>query len=183
VSLPFALTSLSYFPDETHLAIGSMHGHWFVLDALSGTISSTFSPYESKFGNVNVGTIAVSPDGSLVLTGVGLISLVGQYVGSAEAKAWESGIEPVKIWRAADGAQVATFPEAQLPIRQALWDPLNRFVAFVDNDATLFIWQPTLSAAQVKLVLPRPTLSIAITSNGQRIAVATGEGVWVYQID
>ena len=86
------------------------------------------------------------------------------------------------MFRVKDGAQIASFSAARGPIRQAMWDPKGRFVAFVDGDRGLFLWAPWADTSYKKVDLPSKTLSLAVAPDGRRMAVTTDHGVRVYSI-
>ncbi|MGC1445915.1 MAG: WD40 repeat domain-containing protein [Xanthobacteraceae bacterium] len=178
--------TLGFFPDGQRLSIGSiLLGHFLIADISSAQITADFVLYASKFAHISIGTVAVSPNADFVLTGIGTVTIPGEYYRSAEARTWDQAVRPpVSIWRIKDGSYVTGLRNVQLPIRQAVWDPKNRFVAFVDNAATLFVWEPQApQVAPTQISLPGSTLSLAISHSGSHLAVANGNGIRVYQID
>jgi WD40 repeat protein len=180
--------SLCVFANGRLIGAGSVAGgHVSILDTKTGVIVEDFPAYEeSKYGSSLLGAIAGSPAGDLIM--VGATSTVlngGEYWGTPEQRAWaeaRDSTEAVRLFRVKDGSRIATFSAAKGPIRQAMWDPKGRFVAFVDNQRGLFLWAPWVGPDYKKIDLPSKTLSLAISPNGDRIAVTTDHGVRVYSI-
>jgi hypothetical protein len=179
------ISSLCVFAGGSSVGLGAMgSGRIAVIDAVSGKSINEFTAYtESKYGTVSVGAVAGSPAGDLIMVGVGGIYPSGEYAQSAEQRVWEKSIDPVRMFRAQDGSRIASFTAAKGPIRQAIWDPKGRFVAFVDNARGLFIWAPWRGDGYTKIELPSQTLSIAVAPDGSRIAATTADGVRVFSID
>jgi DNA mismatch repair protein MutH len=154
------------------------------VDTASARSIADVAAYVTKFANISIGTIAVSPDAEFVVTGIGLATIPGEYYGAPEARTWDQLVPPaVSVWRVSDSSHVAGFGALRHPVRQVAWDPKNRFVAFVDSASTLFIWQPVAAEDNIqRLTLPGPTMSVAIAPSGDRLAVTYGGGVRVYRI-
>jgi WD40 repeat protein len=181
----YAVASLALFPDGQRLAVGGLtQGHFLVVDTASARIIADFAAYVTKFANISVGTVAVSPDAEFVVTGIGLTTIPGEYYRAPEARTWDQLVPPaVSVWRVSDGSHVAGFGAVQHPVRQIAWDPKNRFVAFVDSASTLFIWQPSAAKENVQqILLSGDTMSVAVDPRGDRLAVTYGGGVRVYRI-
>jgi hypothetical protein len=65
-----------------------------------------------------------------------------------------------------------------------LLDPSNGGPATaVDNARSLFLWTPWKGNVFKKVDLGSPTLSIAISPDGDRIAVTTDRGIRIYSIN
>jgi WD40 repeat protein len=177
--------SLCAFDDGRLLAAGSNQGQVSVLDAMSGNLVHQFHAYEeSKFGILSIGAIAGSPDGRLILAGVGS-AMFGSTGSTAEAQSWLNSVEPARVLRAEDGTLLAAFNgPAKLPIRQAAWDPNGRFVAFIDNANGLFLWQPMAGGGSYKKVeVADLGLSLAIAPDGRHLAVTEKQGVRIFSIN
>jgi WD40 repeat protein len=185
---PDGISSLCVFAAGRLLGLGSMRAaHIAVLDTSSGATITDIQAYEeSKYGTASLGAIAGSPTGDLIMVGIGSALLQGQYIGTPEQRAWDETInttDAVRILRVQDGVRIASFPAAKAPIRQAMWDPKGRYVAFVDNQRGLFLWAPWAGSGYQKIDLPTKTLSLAIAPDGERIAVTTDSGVRVYSLN
>lgn len=181
----YAVSSLALFPDSRRLAVGGLtKGHFYIVDTASGRMISEFAAYVTKFANIAVGTIAVSPDAEFVVTGIGFTTIPAEYYRAPEARTWEQLVPPaLSIWRVNDGSHVTGVGGVRHPIHQVAWDPRNRFVAFVDSASTLFIWQPTAAANNLQRIsLSGDTMSVAVDPSGDRLAVTYGGGVRVYRI-
>ena len=180
--------SLCVFANGRFIGTGSVSGgRVSIVETRTGEIVKDFQAYEeSKYGSSLLGAIAGSPAGDLLMVGVTSTVLYGgEYLGTPEQRAWaeaRDSTEAVRLFRVKDGAQVSTFSAAKGPIRQAMWDPKGRFVAFVDNHAGLFLWAPWAGSDYKKVDLPTKTLSLAISPDGNRIAVTTDRGVSVYSV-
>jgi WD40 repeat protein len=177
--------SLCTFADGRLVAVGSFLGPVSVLDAMSGAMVTAIHAYDaSEFGYLSIGAIAGSPSGDLLFAGVGSVDLSGAHYQEAAAKAWQKSIEPARVFRVQEGTQVASLTAATAPIRHAVWDPKGRYVAFVDNARGLFVWQPMLPAGGYKRIeLSSPTLSLAVTPDGGRLAVTTDHGISVFALN
>jgi WD40 repeat protein len=179
------VSSLALFPDGRRLAVGGLaHGHFHIVDTASAQATADVAAYVTKFANISIGAIAVSPDAEFVVTGFGLATIPGEYHGAPEARTWYQLVPPaISVWRVSDGFHVAGFGGVRDPVRQVAWDPKNRFVAFVDSGSTLFIWRPAAAGDNVQRIsLSGDTMSVAVDPSGDRLAVTYGGGVRVYRI-
>ena len=110
-----------------------------------------------------VAAVAGSPDGKLIFAGTGTL--------------------PAKVLRASDGATVASFPvESQNGVLEAEWDPLGRYVAFLENDHQLVIWRPIASGMSYAKIAAPYAITFAISPDGGRIAVRVATGIVVYSV-
>jgi WD40 repeat protein len=179
--------SLCVFADGKLIGVGSMSsGLVSILDAKTGDTVRELSAYpDSEYGFFSVGAIAGGPSADLVFVGIGAGVLSGKYSSTAEQRAWDtamSSTNAAQIIRLKDGAKIASFDVAKAPIRHASWDPQGRFVAFVDHSSGLFLWAPWASSGYLRLDLPSPALSVAVSPDGRRVAVTTDHGVRVYSV-
>jgi WD40 repeat protein len=188
VALPRGAPSLCVFADGQLIGAGSVAGgRVSIIDMKTGVIVEDFQAYEdSKYGSSSLGAIAGSPAGDLIMVGVtSTVLLGGEYRGTQEQRAWSEArdsTEAIRLFRVQDGTRISTFSAAKGPIRQAMWDPKGRFVAFVDNQRGLFLWAPWAGSDYKRIELPTKSLSLAISPNGDRIAATTDHGVRVYSI-
>lgn len=178
------VTSLSVFGEGRLLGLGSISGgHIGVLDFRTGVVVHQIPAYEeSKYGSFTLGAIAGSPGGDLIFAGVGSMLLKGEYRDSPDQRKWADSLDSVRLLRVKDGSRVAALSSARVPIRQAVWDPKGRYVAFIDSAQGLFLWAPWRNLDCKKVDLPSPTLSVAVAPDGNEIAVTTNRGVRVYSI-
>jgi hypothetical protein len=178
------ISSLCIFGNSRLVGVGTGKGRISAFDAGTGTVVSQIQAYdEPKFGSLGIDAIAGSPDGKLLFAGVGQVNLDGPYYQVPEALSWQSSVEPARILRVSDGSRSASFTDARRPIRQAAWDPLGRFVAFIDNTASLFLWSTTAPGSYMKINLPSGSLYLSIAPDGRRIAITTDKGVRVISIN
>jgi WD40 repeat protein len=191
VTIPYPRTgvaSLAFFPDNKRLAIGS--ARWKVnelvtiVDSTTGTTLQEFEiPISEKDGDVS--GLAVSPHSDLLFVGM--------------------SSRTIHILRLSDWAEVASLknPGIGLTRGQALWDPQGRFVAYADRFSAV-LWQPQLSGdnfIEVKFSSPAEkvpsfetgqifttdpssafALTLAITRDGNTLAVTHGDSVTVFNI-
>jgi WD40 repeat protein len=180
------ISSISIFAEGRMLGLGATKGGTVeVRDAVSGEIINTIAAYgESEYGSFAITALAGSPSGDLIMTGVGLVVLRGQSGSSPEQLQWAKTLGSdgaVRAYRVHDGAPAGFFSGATAPIREAAWDPKGRFVAFVDSAHGLFLWNPS-NGSVTHVELPSSGLSLALSPDGDRIAVSTDHGVRVFSV-
>jgi WD40 repeat protein len=184
IDSPYAVASLAFFKGGNKIAVGALgHGRVLIASTHSPHVVSDYSLYDVPFIQPSIGAIAVSPDGTTFLTGIGLITISGQFDrGRAQVSSLESQSPAVSVWRSDNGSFVRGLPETMAPVRQAVWDPSGRFVALIEKD-NLVLWPLNSHDAAVRrFSLPGSASSVAITANGARIAVAHANGVTVFRI-
>jgi WD40 repeat protein len=174
--------SLCFFPDGKSLAVGKADGYFAVVDSTTGETIKEFKAYDAPGIDDNVDGLAVSPKGDLILIGLHPVA-ISPPLATPEAMAWEGSNHTVaSVWRVSDGKQIAGLPDKKKLIRQAVWDPKNRFVAFVDTDS-LVLWNPEAPGENfIRIKLPGLSASLAISRDGKSLAVAGGNSVIVYNI-
>ncbi len=87
------------------------------------------------------------------------------------------------VMRSDNGAWVETFIPTTGRIRWAEWDPKGRFVAFIDDDGNLFLWQiGNKSSRYIRMKLQSHPSSLAISPDGGQIAVAETWGIELYTV-
>jgi WD40 repeat protein len=176
--------SLNTFSAGQKITVGSSSNAIYIFDNMSSLSSKEYSSDKpSEYGDYIVQAVAGSPDGNTILGSVGMLLFKEGDIRAAGPTAWQSSIDPVWALRTSDGTRVASLKMAKPPIRQAVWDPKGRFVAFLDGNRGLFLWRPTESPARFKKIeLPSQSMSLAISPDGTHLAVTTNFGVIVYKI-
>jgi WD40 repeat protein len=177
-----AVASFTFFSDNVHIAVGESDGNFAIADSTTGEILKSFKTYDAVGIHDNIDGLAVSPKGDLILTGLHAIAISND--ATFEAMAWSRSDHPVvSIWRVSDGKEVASFRDKGKVIDQAVWDPKDRFVAFIDTDS-LIVWQPEAPGENyIRIKLPGLSASLAVTADGKSLAVAGGNKVIVYNIE
>ena len=179
-ALPHGVASLCMFGGGRLLGLGSLTtGAVSILDAKSGQLQHEFAAYPvPQGGSVSIGAVAGSPAGDLVMVGLGLV----MQGGSARSAADAPQLHAAEILRVKDGSRLASLTAPVAPVRQAMWEPHGRYVAFLDQHQGLFLWAPWRSNVPTRVELPDPSLSLAVSPDGGRIAVTTDRGIRVYSI-
>ena len=174
---------LSMFGHKDFVAIGSIRGQVEVLDLRTGHEVIRLHAYAlSPLAEFLIGATAGSPDGAFVLTGLGLGSIEGAYANSSGAAHWVQSQLPVNVFRVSDGMAVASLSGPAWPIRQAFWDPKGHYVAILDDEGFVYLWQPLCFSKPLKKFYVGRGLSLAVAPDGRHLAVATGDGVSVFEI-
>lgn len=177
-------TALSAFYNGSHIAVGSGSGVVTLLDASNVGDTRQFRAYEkSNFGEISIGAIAGSPDGSLVFVGANGGALTGPEAGTEQAANWSNSAVIAQVLRSSDGRRVGAFSPAVRSIWQAAWDPKGRFVAFVDDAGNLFLWRPMTSMlSYAKIKLPDKGFALAISPQGDRLAATAGTSILILRV-
>jgi len=160
------ISSLSLFGGGKYIAIGQVNtGNLTVVDSTTGDTLTEISaavPRDGEF--ISISSVAGSPNGELVFAGT------------------DSAKETARIIKVGTGEVLASLTCDAPPIRKAEWDPDGRYVAFVDNDSELYLWSPWAGNQLVKIALHSKSMALAISPDGQRIAVALDQGVRVFSV-
>ena len=175
--------SLCFSPDGTKVVIGH-NGGFTIIDPISGHTIQHVHAYNSQYGIVNITSVAVSPDGNSLLA-IADVAMINGNVNMADADAWARSLDAIRIWNISDGKPVTSFPPkgAEMPIRQGVWDPKGRYVAFVDANSRLFLWQAMNGGGFTTIDLPSSAESLAASPDGKALAVAHGQGITVFNIE
>jgi len=177
----YIVTSLCFFPDGKLIAVGMNDGQFSVVDSITGKALKEFKAYDEPGIDDDIGGIAVNPQGTLLLTGLNSIAMQPPIV-TREALAWEKNRPAVIVWRVSDGEKIAELPDKGENLRDAVWDPKDRFVAFADSDG-LVLWQPQVAGKPfVRFPMSELALGLAISPDGESLAVTGENDVTVYTI-
>lgn len=178
---------LDIFDQGKLIAVGGGIGRVSIYDSASGAVFKEITTYErSSFGSVPIGAVAGNPEGDSIFVGAGLVMLDGSSLSSPEtnaaAKAWATELDPARLVRLSDGSKIASIKDAKAPIRSAEWELRGRYLAFVDSSSSLIVWDARYPDRYTKTYLPGASLSLAISPNGEKIAVATTIGITLYSV-
>jgi hypothetical protein len=128
-----------------------------------------------------VGAVASDSKSPYVFAGEG-ISTIWMPTEARYAEANRIKVPAAKIFDASSGKVIASSAIPRAPLRKAVWDPLGRYVAFIDSSQRLFVWNKEASGFNlVETHLPSPGFSLDVSPNGEQIAAATNSGVFVYE--
>jgi len=185
-----SIASLTFFPDGKRMAAGTLDGRIKIIDVFSGKTVKDFDVYTSKFGDVWISQIALSPRGDFIMTAKSGGDINGKYINLPEAQTWGKSVE-VSIWRVNDGVRVDSFALSGLdPINQVVWDPKGRFAAFTDHAQNLILWQPTVKGGNfisVNYSASQTSKSfspmLAISQDGKSLAVTRDDKITIYNIE
>jgi hypothetical protein len=163
--------AITFSPDGTKVAFGNWT-NLVVVDIRTGNVVRSFPAAPSP-------DFAFSPDGSLMAAN------------AYGALGPPSGAVSLRIFRIADGAEVASHPYPQTSISDRItWDPKGRFVAFRGVDGTIHLWNPFAAAGKDVIIGPPPQImSFAVSPDGSRLAVGSedplgaGRVVSMFRID
>lgn len=173
------MSTPQFFPDSRRVAVSALFSQVIIFDALSGQELSRFKipgtedyiPTKSPM-TYPAESIAIDPDQTLLFAGANL-----RFVSCLEMFCAKEGAQ---VFRLSDHARIATFNAA--PVHRANWDPKGRYIAFVD-DRHLYLWQSVgRRQGYIKLDLPTGTYSMAISPDGQHIAVTLDDGYIIYDV-
>lgn len=173
------MSAPQFFPDSRRVAVSALFSQIIIFDALSGKELFRFKipgtedyvPTKSP-ATYPANSIVINPDQTLLFAGADL-----RFVPCPEMFCAKDGVQ---VFRLSDGARIATFNAA--PVHGAGWDPKGRYIAFVDRNH-LYLWQPVgRKQGYIKLDLPTDTYSMAISPDGQHIAVTLYDGYIIYDV-
>jgi prenyltransferase beta subunit len=144
------VTSVAFSPDGSMLATASVDRSVMLWDPRVGKKRHTLAGHKSW-----VNSVAFSPDGELLISG--------------------SSDGTVKIWSAA-GEVLATIEASKAEVRSVAYSPNGKHIAAGIRYGTVKIWQTEgWNERHVVELQGDDVGSLAFTSDGQRLLVATGE--------
>lgn len=184
----YGVSSLHFLPDNKSLLVGTGVGRTLVVDTVSGKILNDFASYSNQYGDYAIRAISVNPQGDFFSTAThGADTVTSRLFDSdgnlGDIKKWHKDNDEVRVWHVKDGKQVASFALPDVAVDQMAWDPKNRFIAFVSNDKRLTLWQPKAGNNNyIRIPLQDFAMSLAISPDGESLAVTHGNSVTVYTI-
>ncbi len=174
---------LNIFGNDRFVAVGLEKGGVNIYDIDSGSVIKEIQAYDlSQFGVLPVEAVAGNPQGDVIFSGSGAVIINGNPIDVGAVHAWEHSVEPAHLVRVSDGSTIASLNDVTPPIRKAEWDPLGRYVAFVDAAGFLILWDFEQPLKYLKVKLSSGSMSLAISPDGSRIAVAKNDGIGIFSI-
>jgi len=159
---PFWLTGLSYSPDGSRLAAGSVSGSVYVLDASSGRLQRELTGHE---GWVTIRGVSFSPDGRTIASA----SLDGS----------------VRLWLPGSGVQLGLLRQNNLRLLGLSWRPDGaRLAVSSDTGGRVLVWDVQGQRVAQTLQLSQGTVT-AMTYGGAGVLATGGAGgiVRIYSTD
>jgi WD40 repeat protein len=195
LQVPSWVQSLRWLPGSDELLMAGLDGVLRLADAATGDVRELARPYTTSFpgGGSEVGIVrglVPAPGGRSVAifsSGGGRLSIVAKSQADLAAAKWEETLgTTVEIRSVNDGRLLDRMPGPEAGVSDLAWDPRDRFIAVAGRDA-LFLWHRQ-SATVVAMTYGGPmsssiSHSVAITSDGTRLALTTAKGVRIFRID
>ncbi len=93
-------------------------------------------------------------------------------------------MKSIEIFRVADGMRLASHPRGTISGTRALvWDPLGRFIGFVDGDDTVRLWNPFTADGHDVILHVRPSPGyLALSPDAHCLAVGNGDFISLFQL-
>ncbi|MBP1467743.1 serine/threonine protein kinase [Candidatus Chloroploca sp. M-50] len=148
---PYWLTGLAFSPDGRQLAVGSVNGSVYLLEAATGQFAYELQGHQSWVGMRGV---SFSPDGTTLASA----SLDGS----------------VRLWDARNGTSRGTLSEQGLQLFSLSWHPdSTRLIASSDTAGGLTVWDIQQGLPQQQIFLSQGTV-IALTYAPDGSVLGTG---------
>lgn len=173
-----AANTISFSRDGHLLATGLSDGMVIIYDVTSLRTVLTVDAYSTE--RIGIGSTSISPDDSFIAIG-----------------AWSSGLSlkehdrehlleyssvPVKIFRLSDGKLVSSLNNILRPVLSIEWSPNGKYIAFVDGQFNLRIWNSVGNFGSVQSIplLPRSSSSLDFSPDGAHLAVCSGSSILLF---
>jgi WD40 repeat protein len=89
---------------------------------------------------------------------------------------------PIRIFRLANAAAIASYPSPLWPLLAMDWSPEGRFIAFIANDV-LYLWNPASPTQRRTVDLHMDSVSLAFAPNGRWLATCSGNRVTIFDVN
>ena len=122
--------SFSFSLDDKRLAVGTLFGRVLIYDLEADKLANLFTAYPES-AHTGVNTVVYSPDDLLLATGPTANDIQGAH----------HVVDPVRVWRAADGSAVASVEVTGTPIYQILWNSLGTVLTVACQDHVFRAWR------------------------------------------
>ncbi|WP_322493626.1 serine/threonine protein kinase [Chloroflexus sp.] len=152
---PFWLTGIAFSPDGRQLAVGSINGNVYLLDAATGDVQRELRGHD---GWVVIRGVAYSPDGRLLASA----SLDGS----------------VRLWNPANGAERGVLRQRGLRLLGLSWNPDGkRILASSDIGGNLVVWNAdTTEVIQSFQVTQGVVTGVSYGPDGSLLAASGANG-------
>jgi WD40 repeat protein len=141
---------------------------------------------------LSLGVIAFSSDGEMIAVGSRSGGIHRKYsdgkpapIGKGEPIE-EFPRDPLRVFRVSDGSLVASsgeFPGGFDDEYKLAWSPTSHFIAFLDADRQLRLWNPRQSAPPTTaLKLERRAGGIVFSPDGKQLAINFADGVKIFNV-
>ena len=172
-----SLANMAFSMNGELLAV-STNGNILIYNIASGRTVTRWQPFSDI--HADPGSIAFSPSGDSIAVAARLVpAAIGRPDGSIVRIAPQG---PVRIFRL-DGSQVASYPGAFSRVEGMAWSCRGTCVVFIEQYRTLHLWDPMNPSAIGQLVnLDALASSLAVSPNGEHLAVGAGKNLEIYRL-
>ena len=168
--------SLAFSPDDRRLAVGREDGSVIIYDMKTYKAVREIDAFTQRLHMVPATSVCFSPDGSYIAIG-------GWTGGSVNipppGKTLQDNIMtpiiqpyPLRVYRVADGREVASAPGQKTPIRDVKWSPQGQPIAFIGADDLPRLWSPFDPAPPRIIPDVGKSADLAFSPDGSLLAIS-----------